>query len=257
MAVSRGPTAHGHRCHGGIVDYAVSRIVFRLVSIPSGRGRGHPLSRTWETWMAPNVTLVPGKRGWPPMSGGSTRSPSLMVFFIKTLSGVADPARSAPMAGKRPGSRRRQKQIAGAFFWPIAVRNCLTATTGCGSSQVSTDGRKEARIATTLEQNRRAILPADRGEELPHGNQEPGERAMNGSHEGFSGDCDAGAIGSRLPRRSSRAQQNENSPMFRSGWCRTPNSAAGKPVLGELPRERREASAAPRQSRGAMDQESR
>ncbi len=80
---------------------------------------------------------------------------------------------------------------------------------------------------------------------------------MNGSHEGFSGDCDAGAIGSRLPRRSSRAQQNENSPMFRSGLCRTPSSAAGKPVLGELPRERREASAAPRQSRGAMDQESR
>ncbi len=35
-------------------------------------------------------------------------------------------------------------------------------------------------------------------------------------HQGFSEDCDAGAIGSRLPRRSSRAQQNEKSPMFRS-----------------------------------------
>ena len=79
---------------------------------------------------------------------------------------------------------------------------------------------------------------------------------MNGSHEGFSGDCDAGAIGSRY-HGVRAAQQNENSPMFRSGWCRTPSSAAGKPVLGELPRERREASAAPRQSRGAMDQESR
>ena len=32
---------------------------------------------------------------------------------------------------------------------------------------------------------------------------------MNGSHEGFSGDCDAGAIGSRLPRRSSRATKRE------------------------------------------------
>jgi hypothetical protein len=158
-----------------------------------------------------------------------------------------------------PGPGPRQGWVAGRQHQVAELDGVLHKNfiRGCGSSQVGTDGRKEARIATTPEANRWGILLADRGEELPHGNQEPGERGMNGSHEGFSGDCDAGAIGSRLPRRSSRAQQNENSPMFRSGWCRTPSSAAGKPVLGELPRERREASAAPRQSRGAMDQESR
>jgi len=55
---------------------------------------------------------------------------------------------------------------------------------GCGSSQASTDGGKQARIATTLEQNRRGILLADRG-----------EGDMGGSHAGFSGDCYAGSIG--------------------------------------------------------------
>src|SRR5208283_5021162 len=58
--------------------------------------------------------------------GSILRSPTVMVFMWAS-SGVADPARSAPTAGSRPGSRRRWNKIAGAFFWPIAARETWVA----------------------------------------------------------------------------------------------------------------------------------
>ncbi len=101
------------------------------------------------------------------------------------------------------------------------------------------------------------LLLADRGEELPHGDQERGEGDMGGSHAGFSGDCDAGSIGLRLPQRWGRATKRKVAYVQVELVSDAQLSGVGKPVLGELPQERREASAAPRQSRRAMDQESR
>jgi hypothetical protein len=109
---------------------------------------------------------------------------------------------------------------------------------GCGSSQVSTDGSKQARIATTLEQNCRGILLADRSEDLPHGDQERGEGDMGGSHAGFSGDCDAGSIGLRLPKRSGRATKREVAYVQVELVSDAQLSGVGKPVLGELPQDR-------------------
>src|SRR5271157_2979055 len=55
VGIAAGPTAIDaapQRLHFGFR----LRLVDKLQPIGGGSGRGHPLSGTWETWMAPNVT---------------------------------------------------------------------------------------------------------------------------------------------------------------------------------------------------------